>query len=61
MGKIENTATVNTYEDSKPESIKVSSHWNRKCFVVLQIGQKEVVVDGGNLKKAIDSCMNVGI
>ena len=60
MGKIENYTVVKTYEESKCDSVKVQSHWNREAFVVLQIGDHSVTVLGEDLKRAIQNCMNVG-
>jgi len=61
MGKIKNNSEVKTYDDSKPEKVTVNSHWNQRSFVEILIGKQKVVVDGNDLKTAIDNCMNVGL
>ena len=60
MGKIKNTAEVNTYNEPGRPNIRVHSHWNRREFVELEINGERVVVVGTDLKNAIDNCMNVG-
>ena len=61
MAKIKNTSEVNTYNEPAKPSLRVHSHWNRREFVEIQIGEERFVVVGEDLKRAIDNCMNVGI
>jgi len=60
MGKINNECLIQTCSDSKPEHIRIESHWNRRDFVKIIIGKECVVVSGVEIKMAIDNCMNVG-
>ena len=61
MGKIKNTAQINTYNEPAKPSLKIHSHWNRREFVELEIEGERLVVSGLELKQAIDNCMNVGV
>jgi len=38
--------------------VKVSEHWNRKNFVVLEIDGKKITVVADDLKRAIDNAQN---
>ena len=61
MGKIKNTAQINTYNEPAKPSLKIHSHWNRRELVELEIEGERLVVSGLELKQAIDNCMNVGV
>ena len=61
MGKIKNTAQINTYNEPAKPSLKIHSHWNRRELVELEIEGERLVVSGLELKQAIDNCMNVGL
>ena len=38
--------------------IKVSEHWNKRSFVVLEIDGKKITVVADDLKRAIDNAQN---
>ena len=40
--------------------MRIHSHWNVNGFVELEINGEKYIVDGKELKIAIDNCMNVG-
>ena len=61
MAKIEVNCKMNTYSDSDESELKVSSDPHYKDLVVLEIGNKFVIVSAKNLKDAIDNCTNVGL
>lgn len=53
----ENGIELKTIRSKKP-SITVRKHWNRKSFVVLQIGELSYTVEAADLEKAIRNAQN---
>ena len=53
------TTEINTYEESAPKKIKVLSHWNQNCFVLLDIDGVTVTIKGSDLIEAAKNCMNI--
>lgn len=52
------TRQVDAYSEPAKESLKIHNHWHISRFVEVEIGGKRYTVDGNDLKKAIDNCMN---
>lgn len=57
--------TIEIYEQNGVETpikektfLTVSNHWNRKCFVVLELGEVKVTVSADELKRAIANAQN---
>lgn len=38
--------------------VKVSEHWNRKDFIIIEVDGKKVTVLASELKRAIDNAQN---
>lgn len=60
MGRVKVTCEIDTYNEPAKPSIKVHNHWNRDSFVELEVDGTRYIVDGKELKIAVDNCMNVG-
>ena len=66
MSKLKVESVVKTYEYKGPEvtalqavrQLSVQSHWNRKDFVVIKIGDDEYTVVASDLQKAITNATN---
>ncbi len=58
MAKLKVTCKLDDYSEPAMPSVVVNSHWNYQDFVELEIDGKKYTVDGKQLKKAIDNCMN---
>lgn len=54
------TCQVDDYSEPAKESLKIHSHQHMSGFVEVEIDGKRYTVDGNDLKKAIDNCMNTG-
>jgi len=52
-----NGTDISGLESDRP-TLKVSDHWNRKEFVVLEFDGEEITVVGDDLKRAIDNSQN---
>lgn len=50
---------LESYEGGTSEELQVTNHWHGGKFVVLKVGQASVVVYGPDLKRAVDSCMDL--
>ena len=59
MGKVKVTCEINTYNEPSKPSIRIHSHWNRSRWVEIEVNGERIVVDGEELKTAVDNCMNV--
>ena len=60
MARVKVTCQIEEYSDNRKQDIKIHSHWNLDRFVELEIEGKRYVVNGKELKTAIDNCMNTG-
>ena len=60
MAKIKVTNQINNYNNPSKPSMKISSHLTHSNLVVLEVNGEEYVVDGNELKRAIDNAMNTG-
>lgn len=60
MALVKVTCQIEDYSEPREESLKVHNHWNINRFVELEIGGKKYIVNGNELKTAIDNCMNTG-
>lgn len=60
MSRVKVTCEINTYNEPAKPSIRLHSHWNRDAFVELEIDGTKYVINGKELKIAVDNCMNVG-
>lgn len=52
------TCEVETKDDGATPAIKVHSHWNWTNLIEIEIDDKRYVIDGDELKTAIDNCRN---
>lgn len=59
MGKVKVTCEINTCNEPSKPSIRIHSHWNRSRWVEIEVNGERIVVDGEELKTAVDNCMNV--
>ena len=65
MDRFESMNLIEVYETNgetekglaKPK-VKISEHWNRKSFVVIEIDGKNATVLADDLKRAIDNAQN---
>ncbi len=70
MRIMENFETINAIEvyevdgkecnglrSDKPK-IRILNHWNRKCFIDVEIGDKTYTILADQLKRAIDNAQN---
>lgn len=57
---IQVTCQVGDYSWMRKENLKIHNHCPHNNLVELEVGDKKYVVDGNDLKKAIDNCMNTG-
>lgn len=53
----ENGQTLNELRSKKP-SITIREHWNRKEFVIVNMGELSYTVLAGDLIKAIENAQN---
>lgn len=51
---------INDYSETEKPNIKIHSHWSNRSLIELEIDGTRYTVDGWELKRAIDNCMNVG-
>lgn len=58
MKKLKVTCRLDDYSEPSKPSIVVNAHWNYRDFVELEVEGKRYTVNGRQLKKAIDNCMN---
>lgn len=58
MGKLKVTCRLNDYSKPPMPSVIINAHWNYHDLVELEVEGKKYTVDGTELKKAIDNCMN---
>jgi|GEM_PF-2062454 len=54
----ETNGTENKGLESKKPKLKVSEHWNRKEFVVIEVNGEKHTVIANELKRAIDNAQN---
>jgi len=63
--KVKSSNEINVYEHNGKElqftekPLKVTSHWNRDEFVIIDTGTETFTVLGDALRIAIDNAMNV--
>lgn len=55
------TCEIKEYSEMERPNIRVHSHWSYDNLVEIEIDGKRYVVDGRELKTAIDNCMNTEV
>lgn len=58
MTKLKVTCRLDDYSEPAMPSVLIHSHWNDEELVKLEVDGKKYTVDGEQLKKAVDNCMN---
>lgn len=58
MGKVKVTCEIDTYNEPSKSSIRIHSHWNINKYVEIEVNGERFVVNGEELKVAVDNCMN---
>lgn len=58
MAKLKVTCRLNDYSEPAMPSVIINAHWNNQKLVELEVDGKKYTVDGEQLKKAVDNCMN---
>ena len=54
------TNEVKCYDDANDPKIIVTSHWNCKGFVVVEVAGKKYNVSGRDIITAVENAMNTG-
>lgn len=64
MSKIKNTAELRAYNEPAKPPIRIHSHWTREELVEIEAvpdpAGGRIVVNGKDLIRAVENCMNVG-
>lgn len=55
------TCEIKEHSDPAKENVVIHNHWRCGDFVEIEFDGKTYVVDGNELKRAIDNCMNTGL
>lgn len=54
------TCEIGDYSQPRNPNIKIHSHWNNNSLIELEVEGVRYAVDGKELKRTIDNCMNTG-
>ncbi len=55
------TCEIKEYSEMVGRNIKINNHFSYRNLLEIEVDGKRYVVDGREMKTAIDNCMNTGV